>query len=92
MIPLGVETRGESEFDILEEKKRFPDSRKVCVLKRKFAKISFLQIFVSIHRPSLDQGSVFSLLKCQIQIPRMFLPIERLFPEKIFPCGWLPIV
>jgi hypothetical protein len=39
MIPLGVKTCGESEFDIFEEKKRFPDSGKACVLKRKVAKI-----------------------------------------------------
>ena len=38
MTPLGVKTCGESEFDICEAKKRFPDSEKACVLKRKVAK------------------------------------------------------
>jgi hypothetical protein len=28
MTPLGIKTCGESEFDIFEEKKRFPDSEK----------------------------------------------------------------
>jgi hypothetical protein len=31
----------EIQFDIFEAKKRFPDSGKVCVLKRKVAKIAF---------------------------------------------------
>ena len=34
MTPLGVKTCGESEFDIFEAKKRFPESGKTCVLKR----------------------------------------------------------
>jgi hypothetical protein len=38
-------TCGESEFDIFEAKKRFPDSRKACVLKRKVAKMRFIQVF-----------------------------------------------
>ena len=42
MTPLGVKTCGESEFDIFEAKKRFPDSGKACVLKRKVAKMRFL--------------------------------------------------
>jgi hypothetical protein len=43
MTPLGVKTCGESEFDIFEAKKRFPDSgRAYCVLKRKVAKMRFL--------------------------------------------------
>jgi hypothetical protein len=47
------------------------------------AKIAFLWLFASIHRPSLNQGSVFSLRKCQIRIPRMSLPLEGSFTEKI---------
>jgi hypothetical protein len=43
MIPLGVKTCGEFEFDIFEAKKHFPDSGKACVLKRKVAKIAFLR-------------------------------------------------
>jgi hypothetical protein len=46
MISLGVKTCGESEFDIFEAKKRFPDSEKACVLKRKVAKNSFLRLFL----------------------------------------------
>jgi hypothetical protein len=41
MTLLGVKTCGESEFDIFEAKKRFPDSRKACVSKRKVAKCDF---------------------------------------------------
>ena len=46
-----------------------PDSGKAyCVLKRKVAKMQFLRLFASIHNmPSLNQGSVFLLLKCQIR-------------------------
>ena len=40
-------------------------------LPRFKAKIAFLRLFASIYRPSLNQGSVFSLRKCQIWIPRM---------------------
>jgi hypothetical protein len=61
MTPLGVKTCGGSEFDIFEAKKRFPDSGKACVLKRKVAKIAFLRLFDSIHRSFLNQGSVCSL-------------------------------
>jgi hypothetical protein len=32
---------GESKFDIFEAKKRFPDSGKACILKRKVAKMRF---------------------------------------------------
>ena len=42
ITPLGVKTCGESEFKIYEAKKRFPDSWKACLLKRKDAKIAFL--------------------------------------------------
>jgi hypothetical protein len=43
MTPLGVKTGGESEYNIFEAKKRFPDSGKAyCVLKRKVAKKRFL--------------------------------------------------
>jgi hypothetical protein len=41
MTPLGINTCGESEFDIFEAKKRFPDSGKAFVLKQKVAKIAF---------------------------------------------------
>ncbi len=55
------------------------------------AKIAFLRLFASIHRPSLNQGSIFSLRKCQIRIPRMFLPprgvISRKNFQKIFLVG-----
>jgi hypothetical protein len=36
------------------------------------------------YSPSLIHGSVFSIRKCQIRIPRMFLPLKGTFPEKIF--------
>ena len=49
---LGVKICRDFEFDIFEAKKRFPDSGKTCVLKRK---IAFLRLFASIHRPSLNQ-------------------------------------
>jgi hypothetical protein len=43
MAPLGVKTCAESEFDIFEAKKRFPDAGKVyCVLKRKVSKMRVL--------------------------------------------------
>jgi hypothetical protein len=60
---------------------KFPDSRKTYVLKRKVVKIRFLRLFASIHRPSLNQGRVFSLRNCQIRIPRIFLPLEVSFLE-----------
>jgi hypothetical protein len=41
MTPLGLKTCRESEFDIFEAKKHFPDSGKACILKRKVAKIAF---------------------------------------------------
>jgi hypothetical protein len=41
ITPFGVKACGKSEFDIFEVKKRFPDSGKVCVLKRKVAKMRF---------------------------------------------------
>src|SRR5689334_15397995 len=42
-------------------------------------------LFTSIHNTlSLNQESVFSLRKCQIQISLIFLPLEGSFPEKIF--------
>jgi hypothetical protein len=41
MTPLKVKTCGESEFDIFEAKKRFPDSRKThCVQKCNFCDFS----------------------------------------------------
>ena len=73
--------------------KRFPDSGKAyCVLKRKVAKYDFewdFRLFASIHRPSLNQESVFSLCKCQIRIPRMFLPPTEIISRK-FSRGWPP--
>jgi hypothetical protein len=66
MTLLGVKTCRESEFDIFEAKKRFADSGKICVLKQKVAKmrflpkkITFLRLFASKHRPSLNQERVF---------------------------------
>jgi hypothetical protein len=44
----------ESEFDIFKSKKCFPDPGKACILKRKVAKIAFLQLFASIYRSSLN--------------------------------------
>ena len=41
MTSLEVKTCGESEFDIYEAKKCFPDSEKACVMKRKVAKMRF---------------------------------------------------
>ena len=38
MTPLGVKICGEIELDMFEAKKRFFDSGKACVLKRKVAK------------------------------------------------------
>src|SRR3569623_1356069 len=58
MIPLGVKTCGESEFDIFKAKKCFPDSEKVYVLKRKVAKMRFCDF--SLLVPSLNRRSVFS--------------------------------
>ena len=49
MIPLGVKTCEESEFDIFEAKKRFPDSEKACVLKRKVAKIALSTFRFNTH-------------------------------------------
>jgi hypothetical protein len=45
MTPVGVKTYGESEFDIFEAKKRFPDSRKTYVLKRKVSKLCVMPYF-----------------------------------------------
>jgi hypothetical protein len=94
MAPLGVKTCEESEFDILKEKKRLPDSGKAWVFKRKVVKMRFLRLFASIHRPFLNQGSISSLRKCQTRISHMFLPLEGSFPEKIlkiFSRGWFPL-
>jgi hypothetical protein len=87
MTPLGVKTCGESEFDIFEAKKRFPDSGKACVLKQKVVKNAILPKNASIHRPFLNRESVFLLRKCQIRIPRMFLSIEMSFTETNFHVG-----
>ena len=45
-------------------------------------------IFASIHRPSLNQGSIFSLWKCQIQISHIFLHLRKVISRKIFSHGW----
>jgi hypothetical protein len=82
--PSRDKTCGESEFWHFKVKKTLPWSRESMCIEAKNAKMRFLRLFASIHRPSLNQGSVFSLLKCQIRIPRMFLPLERSFSEKIF--------
>jgi proteasome lid subunit RPN8/RPN11 len=93
MTPLEVKTCGESEFDIFEARKRFPDSRKACIFKRKVAflrsKNERKKTFRSknflakksnfgqkkfFRLTQLNQGSVFSLRKCQTRIPRMFYP------------------
>ena len=70
---------------------------KSCISTRKFEKNSIndpqkwsflgknriLRLFALIHNmPFLNQESVFSLRKCQIRFPRMFLPLEGSFPEK----------
>jgi hypothetical protein len=53
--------------------------------KKVWYKMQFLRVFASIHNTlSLNQGNVFSLWKCQIRIPSMFLSLERSFPEKNF--------
>jgi hypothetical protein len=52
------------------------------------AKIALLRLLASIHNTSsLNQGSVFSLRKFQIRIPRMFL--EKTILKK-FSRGWPP--
>jgi hypothetical protein len=48
----------------------------------------FLRLVASIHRPSLNQRSTYSLQKFEIRILRMFLPLEASFPEKFF--TWVP--
>ena len=47
--------------------------------------IAFLRLFASMHKPSLNQGSVFSLRKCQIRIPlHVFIPRGVIFQKKNF--------
>ena len=43
-------------------KKRFPDSGKIYVLKRKAVKIRCLRLFASIYKSSLNQESVLLVL------------------------------
>jgi hypothetical protein len=45
-LPQREKTCGESEFDIFEAKKRFPDSEKACLLKRKIEKFTKIEKFV----------------------------------------------
>ena len=54
MIPLGVKTCGESEFDIFEAKKRFPDPEGLYVSKSRK-----MRLFASVapsFRCSLENG------------------------------------
>jgi hypothetical protein len=48
MTPLGVKTCGESEFGMLEAKKRFPDPEKACVIELKLLPMNSIQV-VSTH-------------------------------------------
>ena len=48
---IGVKTCGKFEFDIFEAKKRFPDSGKACVLKRKVAKTHFYDFSLQYTGP-----------------------------------------
>jgi hypothetical protein len=82
ITPLGVKTCGESDFDIFEVTKRFPDPGKTCVLKRKVAKIAFLRFFALIHRPSLMREAFFSFENVKLGFSVMFLSLAESFPEK----------
>jgi hypothetical protein len=59
MIPLEVKTCGESEFDIFETKKRFSDSGRARVLKRKVAKIAGKRFF-ALKISNSDSSHVFT--------------------------------
>jgi hypothetical protein len=71
MIPLGVKIYGEFDFDVFEVTKRFPDSGKTWVLKRKVAQISF---FASIQG-FLNQGRVLHFENVNSDSPHVFTPI-----------------
>ena len=71
MTPVGVKTCREFEFETFSKRKTLPWFKEgLCIeaKSRKIAsKIAFLQLFASIHRLSLNQGTIFSLRKCQIE-------------------------
>jgi hypothetical protein len=78
-------------LDFFHSEKRFPDSEKVCVLKRKVAKMRFLQLLAPIHRPFKH---FFVSKMSNSDSPHVFTP-RGSFPEKIlkiFSRGWPPIV
>jgi hypothetical protein len=63
MTPLGVETYGKSEFDIFEAKNTSLIQGRPVYLSKKSKnriQIAFLPLIASIHRTSLNQGSMFS--------------------------------
>jgi hypothetical protein len=75
----------ESEFDIFEEKKFFPDSeiqisrtflpQKGLLLNQKYNQIAFLRLFASIHNtPFLNQGSAFCFENIKFGFPARFYP------------------
>jgi hypothetical protein len=69
---------GNPNLTFSKRKERFPGSGKA----KKFEKID---------TPSLNQGSVFSLRKCQIRISRKVLPlVGEHFQKKIFHVGGPP--
>jgi hypothetical protein len=76
-------TCGKTEFDIYEAKKCFPDSGKICI-EEKSRKNGISRLFRFNAQAFPESEKCFSNRKCQIQIPRMFLPLEVSFPEKHF--------
>jgi hypothetical protein len=81
MTPLEVKTCVESDFDIFEAKNLFPDSEKVCVLKRKVEKCDFATFRLNTQAFS-ESGKCF--FGSKMSIPHMFLPLEGSFPENFF--------
>jgi hypothetical protein len=84
MTPLGVKTYGKSEFDIFEAKKRFPDSGKACVLKRKVEKSHFCDFSLQ-YKAFPESGKRFFALKISnSDFPYVFTPRGVISRKKIF--------
>jgi hypothetical protein len=75
MTPLGVKkTCVELEFDIFEEKKRFPDPGKACVLKRKVAKMRFFDFSLQYTGLPWIRKAFFLLENVKFRFPACFYP------------------
>jgi hypothetical protein len=69
MNPLGVKTCGESEFDIFEAKKRFPDPGKACVIELKILPTISIQLFLYTYFGHFQQKKFEKNQKANFHVP-----------------------